>query len=259
MNFPCWMKGRQTACPTFRYVDGTPRIVSPSERCLHPEQTMNHHTRKSIVPKHHLLGLLGATALIAASLAPAKAQVGSGWLQYTPSKSYHGGVSQSQRYSISGSTEHFWVFSSDPHFSSNDSGPRSEWKVNNTYSSGSQQFQGNFNAESGTSSYTVFQIFGSLSGATSIQLQMRSGNGTLRRYNEEIVATGCWGVYKRINVIHYTSTGKIETWVNGSASSKQVFNDGGNTSYYFKYGTYDTPSATSRTGCYWQSVKFFRK
>jgi hypothetical protein len=210
-------------------------------------------------PTNRKITLLGAAFVLAGALT-AGAQIGSGWSQYSPSKSYHGGVSQSQRYSISGSTEHFWVFNTDPHFSSNDSGPRSEWKVNNDYSSGSQQFQGNFNCESGENNFTVFQIFGNgTSGATAIQLQMRSGNGTLRRYNSEVIATGCWGVYKRINVIHYTSTGKIETWVNGSASSKQVFDDGGHTSHYFKYGTYNTPSGTSRTGCYWQSVKFFKK
>jgi hypothetical protein len=211
-------------------------------------------------PTNRKSTLLGAAFVLAGALT-AGAQIGSDWSQYFPSKSYHGGVSQSQRYSISGSTEHFWVFNSDPSaFPGQDSGPRSEWRVNNDYSSGSQQFQANFNAESGTSSYTVFQIFGNASGAaTAIQLQMRSGNGTLRRYNSEVIATGCWGVYKRINVIHYTSTGKIETWVNGSASSKQVFDDGGHTSHYFKYGTYDTASATSRTGCYWQSVKFFKK
>ena len=112
-------------------------------------------------------------------------------------------MSQSQRYSISGNVEHFWTYNTDPHFSSNDSGPRSEWKVNNDYTTGSQQFQGDLNPENGTSSYTVFQIFGNAtSGATAFQAQMRAGNGTLRRYNSEDLATGCWGVYTRVNIIH---------------------------------------------------------
>src|SRR3954470_10671720 len=128
-------------------------------------------------------------AISTALCITARAQVGSNWTEYFPTKQYHGGVSQSQRYSISGNVEHFWVYDTDPHFSSNDSGPRSEWKVNNDYTTGSQQFQGDLNPENGTSSYTCFQIFGNAtSGATAIQLQMRSGNGTLRRYNSEELA-----------------------------------------------------------------------
>lgn len=202
--------------------------------------------------------LLFGSALLFVT-AVAQAQIGSGWTQYSPSKGYSG-WSQSQRYSISGSTEHFWVYKTDP-ITPSGSGPRSEWHVNNTYSSGSQQFQGSFNAESGTTGYTVFQIFGNAGGnATALQLQMRSADGTLRHYNDTAVATGCWGVYKRINVIHYTSTGSIEVWVNGS--KKGTWNDGGPASHYFKYGCYDTgtgSSTSSRTGSYWQSVKFFKK
>src|ERR1041385_702230 len=100
---------------------------------------------------------LGAVLVLASPLA-ANAQIGSGWSQFFPSKSYSG-WSQSQRYSVSGSTEHFWNFKTDPIVISG-SGPRSEWKVNDNYSSGSHQFQGSFNAESGEFGYTAFQVFG---------------------------------------------------------------------------------------------------
>jgi hypothetical protein len=199
---------------------------------------------------------LGAVLVLAGAFT-AGAQIGSGWSQYSPSKGYSG-WSQSQRYSVSGSTEHFWNYLTDP-LAVSGSGPRSEWHVNNNYSSGSQQFQGSFNAENNEIGYTAFQIFGNASGsATAIQLQLRS-SGNLRHYNDTTVATGCWGVYHKVNVLHYTSTHSIEVWVN---SSKQgTWNDGGTTTHYFKYGCYDTSTTTSssRTGCYWQSVKFFKK
>ncbi|MBU6408802.1 MAG: hypothetical protein KGR98_00310 [Verrucomicrobia bacterium] len=128
----------------------------------------------------------------------AQAQVGSGWTQYYPSKQYNGGVSQSLRYSISGDVEHFWVYNTDPSaFPGQDSGPRSEWRVFNDYYTGNQQFQGDLNPENGTSSYTCFQIFGSTTQATSIQLQMRSGNGTLRRYDSEILVPAWWNRRRR--------------------------------------------------------------
>jgi len=186
----------------------------------------------------------------------AHAQVGVGWTEYFPTKQYHGGVSQSQRYSVSGNVEHFWVYNTDPHFSSNDSGPRSEWKINNDYSTGSQQFQGDINPENGTDAYTVFQIFGNAtSGATAFQAQMRSGNGVLKRYNTEVLASGCWGNYHRVNIVHHMASGQVEAWINGSKVG--TYDDGGDTAHYMKYGCYDTASATSYTGVYWRDVRFF--
>ena len=198
---------------------------------------------------------VGAVAGIL-SLETASAQIGSNWTEYFPTKSYHGGVSQSQRYSISGNVEHFWVYDTDPSaFPGSDSGPRSEWKVNNDYTTGHQQFQGDVNPESGTGAYTCMQIFGSTTQATSFQMQVRDQD--LKRYNSEILATGVWGVYNRFNIIHYatTGTGTIEAYMNGTKVG--TFADGGNISHYFKYGCYDTASATSYTGIYWRGVRFF--
>jgi hypothetical protein len=205
-----------------------------------------------------ILGISAVCALLGlGAIQTAHAQIGSGWSQYFPSKAYSG-WSQSQRYSISGSTEHFWNNLSDP-MSVSGSGPRSEWHVNNSYSSGSQQFQGSFNAENNETGYTAFQIFGSAGGnATTLMLQLR-GSGDLRHYNDTTLVSGCWGVYHKVNVLHYTSTHSVEVWIN--SSKKGTWNDGGTATRYMKYGCYDTSTTTSssRTGCYWQSVKFFKK
>jgi len=199
------------------------------------------------------MAAVGALTLSAAGVA--QAQIGSKWSEYFPSKGYSG-FSQSTRYSISGNVEHFWIYNTDP-IEPSGSGPRSEWHVFNDYTTGSQQFQGDLNAESGTTGYTCMQIFGAVNTATSIQLQMRSGDGTLRRYNSEALATGCWGVYTRVNVLHYptSSTGSIEIWINGSKVG--TFDDGGNTTHYFKYGVYDTTTSATYNGCYWRGVRYF--
>ncbi len=200
--------------------------------------------------------LLAVAAFLAGGLLVAQAQVGSGWTQYFPTKQYNSALPQSQRYSVSGNVEHFWIYSTDPsEFPGHDSGPRSEWRVNNNYTTGTQQFQADLNPENGTSSYTCFQIFGATSQATSIQLQMRSNNGTLKRYDSEVLATGCWGIYTRVNVIHDTSAGQIEVWINGSHIG--TYPDGGDINHYFKYGVYATPSVTSYAGDYWRGASFF--
>src|SRR5215475_1384766 len=137
---------------------------------------------KSIVHTHRLLNhglLFGAGAALLWAAGVARAQVGTGWTQYFPSMQYNGGEPQSSRYSKTGDVEHLWIYSTDPSaFPGEDSGPRSEWRVENDYTTGSQQFQADFQPENGTDACTVFQIFGSTSQATSIQLQMRSQNGT---------------------------------------------------------------------------------
>ena len=195
----------------------------------------------------------GAFLFIETSIA--SAQIGSNWNEYFPSKGYSG-FSQSTRYSVSGNVEHFWIYNTDP-IEPSGSGPRSEWHVENNYTTTHEQFQGDLNPESGTTGYTCMQIFGGVNTATSIQLQMRSGDGTLRHYNDTTLATGCWGVYTRVNVLHYptSGTGSIEVWINGSKVG--TFNDGGNTTHYFKYGVYDTTTSATYNGCYWRGVRFF--
>jgi len=188
------------------------------------------------------------------TIQTAHAQVGVGWTQIHPSLIWNGDLPITERYSKSGDVEHFWVYNTDPHGPTG-SGSRSEWHVSNTFSSGSEQAQGDFMPENNTDAYTVFQDFGNPINATSLQLQLRSGNGTLRRYNNEAIATGCWGVYTRINVVHYVDAGQIEVWANGSKMG--TFSDGGPHDHWFKYGDYDTGSASYYTGCYWRNMSFF--
>lgn len=203
-----------------------------------------------------MLGISAISALLCTgTIQTARAQVGVGWTQIHPQLIWNGDLAQSNRYSKSGDVEHFWVYNTDPHGPTG-SGSRSEWHVNNSFSSGSEQAQGDFMPENGTDAYTVFQDFGNAgSNATALQLQVRSHNGTLRRYNEEAIASNCWGVYTRINVVHYLSTGQIEVWANGSKVG--TFSDGGPYTHWFKYGDYDTASATYYTGCYWRGMSFF--
>jgi len=202
-----------------------------------------------------ILGISAVSALLGLGIVQtAHAQVGTGWTQIHPNLIWNGDLPITERYSKSGNVEHFWVYNTDPHGPTG-SGSRSEWHVSNTFSTGSEQAQGDFMPENNTDAYTVFQDFGSPINASAMQLQVRSGNGTLRVYNNQAVATGCWGIYTRINVVHYLDTGTIEVWANGS--KKTSFGDGGPHDHWFKYGDYDTGSASYYTGCYWRGMSFF--
>lgn len=223
-------------------------VDSPAGFCRIPVKTIFTKT---------ILGISAVVALLGpGTVQTAHAQIGSGWTRIYPHNIWNGDLPQNKRYSKSGDVEHFWVYNTDPHGPTG-SGSRSEFHVSWTFRSGAAQFQGDFKPEKNTDAYTVFQDFGNPVNATSLQLQLRSHNGTLRRYNNEAMASNCWGIYTRINVIHYLKTGKIEVWANGS--KRGTFSDGGPHDHWFKYGDYDTHSATRYTGCYWRAVKIFKK
>jgi len=71
------------------------------------------------------------------------------------------------RHSLNGGEHHFWVSSTDAStFPGHDSGPRSELRFNNNYSSGQAQFEADIKVISGTFNPCVMQIFGAATQAT---------------------------------------------------------------------------------------------
>ena len=179
----------------------------------------------------------------------AQAQIGSGW-------STDGGSHSLQKvgdvtYSNSNGVELFRLNASDS--------SRCEIKINNSYSSGSHQFQGEVKV-TGTprsSGNSIQQILESTSGQGDIS-QVRwysSSNGTFK-VNGVTLGTGVYGVYQRINCIHYRSTGKIELWYNGS--KKETHDDFGAGTYYFKYGIYIAGS-TGKPTSEWRNIRVWKK
>ena len=92
--------------------------------------------------------------------------IGSGWTEIFPS--YHVDQPPGQiRHSLNGGEHHFWVSSTDAStFPGHDSGPRSELRFNNNYSSGQSQFEADIKVISGTFNPCVMQIFGAATQAT---------------------------------------------------------------------------------------------
>jgi hypothetical protein len=194
----------------------------------------------------------GTIAVVFLGLAgSSQAQIGSGWstmswsriIQKTGSNAY---------YSNSGGVETFRISPGDT---------RSEVQMWPMWTSGSHQFEG-YVSPSGTirsAGASVQQTVERYSGVGDVnQVRIKPDNGgTLYvLQNGVTLGTSCFGVYKRINIIHYRSTGKIETWINGS--KKSTLSDIGSGSYYFKYGIYIAPSSGSSTAK-WKGIRLWSK
>jgi hypothetical protein len=193
---------------------------------------------------------LTAGALVVVA-APGHAQIGSGWSSVSISKSLQ--KTGDVYYSNSSGVETFRLNTS--------TASRCEIKINNSWTSGSHQFEGQVRV-TGTprsSGNSIQQILESTTGqgdASQVRWYSAS-NGTFKAQPTGItMGTNMYGVYQRINCIHYRSTGKIELWLNGS--KKSTHNDFGSGSYYFKYGIYIAGS-TGKPTASWRSIRVWQK
>jgi hypothetical protein len=197
------------------------------------------------------LSVPAATAAVLALATPSQAQVGSGWSSVSMSRSLQkvGDV----YYSNSSGVETFRLNTS--------TASRCEIKINNSWTSGSHQFEG-YVRVTGTprsSGNSIQQILESTTGqGDASQVRWYSAtSGTFKAQPSGItMGTNVYGVYQRINCIHYRSTGKIELWLNGS--KKSTHDDFGSGSYYFKYGIYIAGSS-GKPQSQWKSIRVWQK
>jgi hypothetical protein len=194
---------------------------------------------------------LPIVTLLALAAFAANAQIGSGWS--TDSSSHSLQKVGDVYYSNSSGVETFRLNTSDA--------SRCEIKINNNYSSGSHEFEGYVKC-TGTprsSGNSVQQILESTTGTGDVS-QVRyysSSGGRLAVLQTGItLGTGIYGVYERINCIHYRSTGSIELWFNGS--KKSTHSDIGSGTYYFKYGMYIAGSS-GKPQSQWKSIRCWKK
>jgi hypothetical protein len=196
--------------------------------------------------KHYLPTSIVTVLLL--GFASAQAQIGSNWQQYTPSKSIS--ADTGYYYNNSGGVETFRIPSPCN---------RSEIHLGPTYTSGSRQFEGYVNCRSGSDQNAIHQVMfyqGPPGDAQQIRIYNSSG-GTLKVLQNQVqVGTGCYGVYERVNVLHYLSTGSVEVWFNGS--KKSTYNVGPNANgFYFKYGCYTHPENNPQIQ--WKSIRTWQK
>jgi len=179
-----------------------------------------------IFRKYSLLARTAACLFVAGGfISTTQAQLGTGWTQATYTKKIHlddenglqtfnwssyqsvGSGSICADYSSSSGTETFRILDNRSN--------RSEIRLQNEYSSGRRQFEGYVTFNSPLNDESLFQIFGSTSGATLCMMRgYSSSGGTIRTVGGGgILATGVYGVEKRINVVH-SQNNYVQFYVN---------------------------------------------
>jgi hypothetical protein len=203
-----------------------------------------------------------ALPAVAAAVA---APLGSGWVAYTPGKKIHLDDSTGLHtfawtktksvcspscadysYDAAHDTETFRLHDNRSN--------RSEIRLANDYSSGRRQFQGYVTFSAPLNDESLFQQWGSTSGATQLMLRGYSSGGGSIRGGGKTVASGIYGVEQRINVIHRQGQ-DVRIYVNGSLKHK--FTDDEDVSNYNKYGCYGTLRTSSAT-VKWRQARFFK-
>ncbi len=183
------------------------------------------------------IGLLGVVSSL-------HAQVGSGWTQYYPTKTIQQvNGSDVAKYTNSGGVETFIILPGSN---------RCEARVNNNYTSGQRQFQGEVRVSAPTDSQAIHQKFPHV-----LVRGFSTSGGQIRLQSATTMISGCYGTWVRLNSAHNVSTHLVDIYINGS--KKATANDGGSgLTHYHKYGVYGTLH-TSSAKSEWRSVKFFRK
>jgi MYXO-CTERM domain-containing protein len=213
------------------------------------------------------LSIAGVLFVLVAA-APARGQVGSGWMPDNPPssiqldgsagiESYPGSSTNVRNEGASftdmGGIETFALH--DP--ISN----RAERRMQNTYQSGRRQFEGEVRVSPPTDDESVQQVFGGNSGATTQMIRAYdAGGGTLRKVpGSVLLAERVHGVWIKVNVIHDTGANFVKTYINGRlmATGDGEATNAGNDGWYHKYGCYGT-LRTGSAKVEWRNVKHFR-
>ncbi|HET9570295.1 MAG TPA: discoidin domain-containing protein [Bacteroidales bacterium] len=199
------------------------------------------------------------------------AQLGSGWVSYSPTKKIHlngdgeGTTVQTfnwttyqsvdtpksadYTYDASTDTETFKIYDSRSN--------RSEIRLYNDYSTGSRQFEGYVTFNAPLDDESLMQVFGSTSGATQLMNRGYSANGGSITGGGKTLITNCYGVEVRLNVIHLQEDvgNKFLIYINGVKMTE--FADNEPVTNYHKYGCYGTMRTGTAT-VKWRRARFFK-
>lgn len=198
----------------------------------------------------------------------AQAQLGSGWVSYSPTKKIHldneaglqtfnwtayksvcTPICSDYDYNSGTNTETFRLLDNRTN--------RSEIRLQNEYSTGSRQFEGYVTFYAPLDDESLMQIFGSTSGATQMMIRGYAANGGSMTGAGATLITGIYGVEVRVNVIHLQEDvgNKIMIYINGVKKAEIADNEA--VTNYHKYGNYGT-LRTDEAVVKWRNARFFR-
>ncbi|CAK7346767.1 unnamed protein product [Dovyalis caffra] len=163
-----------------------------------------------------------------------------------------------ERYSYEDGIRRMWVYATDkPHDPNSHTQPRTEVRMKGVdYTSGVWQFEGYGFVPNGTSGVTVAQIHGAAEDSSTLILRIYDGN--LRYYSGDLVATGLYDRWFRLNIIHDVDKDSVTVYVDGE--QKYSTKGRGRSDFYFKCGVYAAPRAISYyMESKWRDIKIYKK
>ncbi|KAI4339692.1 hypothetical protein MLD38_024605 [Melastoma candidum] len=164
-----------------------------------------------------------------------------------------------QRYSYVDGVRRFWVYADDkPHNIASMTQPRTEARIMGLdYSSGVWQFEGHGFVPNGTSGATIAQIKGGANNA-STTIILRIYGGDMRYYSGNLIQTGLYDKWFRLNIIHDVDGGKVTVFLDGVQKFQVA--DRGPGDLYFKCGVYAAPANISYyMESRWRDIKIYKK
>jgi hypothetical protein len=160
------------------------------------------------------------------------------------------------RYTLTDGEFHLWLMNDDlSTYPGRDSGPRSELRIHNNYTSGQAQYQADIKIDPNCSGASVMQIFGGSSSATSFMAFVENDN--LTHYSNEVIVSNIRGRWFRLNVLHDTATRQVTVYIDGER--RAAFQDHGPATHYFKCGLYHQRNMTPRCDAYFKNIRLFEK
>ena len=161
----------------------------------------------------------------------------------------------SDRYTLTNGTHDFKVYSTDQPFQSGSTTqPRTEMRINNNYTSGVWQFEGDLFVPTGTTGAAVMQVFGGSTSSTSCQLRVY--NGSLCYYTTPIM-NNIHDTWIHVNVIHDANAHTVSVYLNGTFVRSAL--DRGPATYYFKCGVYEQSNSSSLMQSQWANIKVWQQ
>jgi hypothetical protein len=185
------------------------------------------------------------------------AQIGQGWEEYLPTKKLQQENSVGfSSYTDSAGVESFRLWENPARTA--DGKPlrqRCEIRINDDYTSGATQFEGEFFVLKGggplpENDVSIMQVW--LSAIISVS---DTENGSVYQHGKKPLLTNVKGRWVKLNVIHNADTRMLEVWFDGV--KKYSSETKASNPYYHKYGLYNEAGANPEVK--WRSVRFFKK
>jgi MYXO-CTERM domain-containing protein len=201
---------------------------------------MHRRSRWSGLPAWSLALLPALLVLGRASVS--RAQIGSGWTEFTPMKSIQ----------LRGAGARYTNENGIETFSTQPGDERAEARIEDDHRTGTWQFEGWVNVKAGVNGGCVHQVFKFL-----MIVAYPDGGGELRQHSyQRLQATGIYDRWVRVNTIHDPDAGRADVYIDGTWRGMVPSASPGPNGWYHKYGIYN--SSGTRPVVQWRNVRFWK-